>query len=167
MKNILYSLLISAIALSCAGNPKGLKITIGNPSTFDRMSELAEIPLESIAARLQKPIENGSIAVKDQKGNPVPSQISFCQGFLLIQPQLKAGETKNFYLTVVDSVPVFAPKVWGRLMPERKDDFAWENDRVAFRIYGNALKAIDGASNRHRHLVQTYRRFYYGEKSGR
>jgi hypothetical protein len=38
-------------------------------------------------------------------------------------------------------------KVFGRLVPERKDDFAWENNRIAFRMYGPALMATDGPSN--------------------
>lgn len=33
------------------------------------------------------------------------------------------------------------PKVYGRYVPERKDDFAWENEYAAFRMYGPALKA--------------------------
>lgn len=33
------------------------------------------------------------------------------------------------------------PKVFGRYVPERKDDFAWENEYAAFRMYGPALKA--------------------------
>ena len=33
------------------------------------------------------------------------------------------------------------PLVFGRLVPERKDDFAWENDKVAYRVYGPALEA--------------------------
>ena len=32
------------------------------------------------------------------------------------------------------------PKVYGRFVPERKDDFAWENEYAAFRMYGPALK---------------------------
>ena len=32
------------------------------------------------------------------------------------------------------------PKVYGRYVPERKDDFAWENEYAAFRLYGPALK---------------------------
>ena len=32
------------------------------------------------------------------------------------------------------------PKVYGRYVPERKDDFAWENEYAAFRMYGVALK---------------------------
>ena len=30
-------------------------------------------------------------------------------------------------------------KVYGRYVPERKDDFAWENEYAAFRLYGPAL----------------------------
>jgi rhamnogalacturonyl hydrolase YesR len=33
------------------------------------------------------------------------------------------------------------PRVVARFVPERKDDFAWENDLVAFRVYGPALRA--------------------------
>ncbi len=29
-------------------------------------------------------------------------------------------------------------KAYGRFVPERRDDFAWENDKVAFRVYGPA-----------------------------
>ena len=32
-------------------------------------------------------------------------------------------------------------KVFGRYVPERKDDFAWENEYAAFRMYGPALKS--------------------------
>ncbi len=35
-----------------------------------------------------------------------------------------------------------APLVFGREAPERKDDFAWENKFVAYRVYGPALEAI-------------------------
>lgn len=33
------------------------------------------------------------------------------------------------------------PRAYARLVPERRDDLAWENDRVAYRIYGPALRA--------------------------
>lgn len=32
------------------------------------------------------------------------------------------------------------PRAYARFVPERKDDLAWENDSVAFRIYGPALR---------------------------
>jgi rhamnogalacturonyl hydrolase YesR len=33
------------------------------------------------------------------------------------------------------------PRAYARLVPERRDDLAWENDKVAFRVYGPALRA--------------------------
>jgi hypothetical protein len=38
----------------------------------------------------------------------------------------------------------FPLKTYGRYVPERKDDFAWENDKIAFRMYG---KALEGSSD--------------------
>ena len=39
---------------------------------------------------------------------------------------------------VVEEKEVIAqePMAFGRFVPEREDDFAWENDKVAFRVYG-------------------------------
>lgn len=39
------------------------------------------------------------------------------------------------------------PFAYGRHVPERKDDFAWENDRIAFRMYGPALEASGEVSS--------------------
>ena len=33
-----------------------------------------------------------------------------------------------------------APRTFARFVPERSDDFAWENDMIAFRAYGPALR---------------------------
>lgn len=33
------------------------------------------------------------------------------------------------------------PSAYARLVPERMDDLAWENDKVAFRVYGPALRS--------------------------
>jgi hypothetical protein len=33
-----------------------------------------------------------------------------------------------------------APSAFARFVPERKDDFAWENDMIAFRAYGPSLR---------------------------
>jgi len=38
------------------------------------------------------------------------------------------------------TVPAADPATWCRFVPERSDDFAWENDLVAFRVYGPALR---------------------------
>ena len=35
---------------------------------------------------------------------------------------------------------------YGRFVPEREDDFTWENDKVAFRIYGPNSSGIGSVS---------------------
>ncbi|BCM92040.1 hypothetical protein IAD21_03919 [Abditibacteriota bacterium] len=42
--------------------------------------------------------------------------------------------------TPVGAQPVPAPSTFARYVPERADDFAWENDLTAFRAYGPAIK---------------------------
>lgn len=37
--------------------------------------------------------------------------------------------------------------VYGRYVPERKDDFAWENEFAAYRMYGPELAKIENPSN--------------------
>ncbi|MBA3675696.1 MAG: DUF4861 family protein, partial [Chitinophagaceae bacterium] len=46
-----------------------------------------------------------------------------------IQLQLQKGKPEKF-----------VSKTYSRYVPERKDDFAWENDKIAFRMYGKALE---------------------------
>jgi unsaturated rhamnogalacturonyl hydrolase len=41
--------------------------------------------------------------------------------------------------TQATSTPERQGPCFARLVPERMDDFAWENDRIAFRMYGPAL----------------------------
>jgi len=49
---------------------------------------------------------------------------------------------------VVEEQEVSEQKVmaYGRFVPEREDDFTWENDKVAFRIYGPKSKGVGPVS---------------------
>ncbi len=59
------------------------------------------------------------------------------------------GERRLTIVVVPASLPVppVPARAFGRHVPERKDDFAWENDRVAFRVYGPALAAAGEVSS--------------------
>ncbi|MDR1525440.1 MAG: DUF4861 domain-containing protein [Tannerella sp.] len=134
-----YFFLISAVAWLISCN-SGLDITIENPSSFDR-SEMAEIAVE----RLMRLPDGKTYVVVNQQENIVPSQITY-DGKLIFQTEIKAKETLS-YTIKTGSPQAFPPKTYGRFITERKDDFAWENDCVAFRIYGPALVKVDGPSN--------------------
>jgi len=137
MKNFLILLSAFFGLLSCS---TGINIAVENPSDFDR-TELVEIPVEQLM-----PLSAGkAYQVTSQQGETMPSQLTY-DGKLIFQASIKAKEA------IVCSIKTNAPeqfenKTYGRFIVERYDDFAWENDRVAFRIYGKALIPIDGPSN--------------------
>jgi hypothetical protein len=83
----------------------------------------------------------------------------------LFQADLGPSEVSTFTLSV-GNLPELKPsdfKAYGRFVQERRDDFAWENDRIAHRVYGAALEtwahepltssAIDIWTKKVRHLV--------------
>jgi len=118
----------------------GINITIENPSAFDRL-EIVEIPI----AQLMTLPTGKAYLVLNKQGETLPSQLTY-DGKLIFQAELKAKES-IVYLIKTGAPEEYAPKTYGRFITERYDDFAWENDRVAFRIYGPALIPIDGPSN--------------------
>ena len=65
---------------------------------------------------------------------------------LLFQADYLPRQARPFAIHAVmgDMPAPVQSRVFGRYVPERKDDFAWENDRAAFRMYGPAL-ASEGA----------------------
>jgi hypothetical protein len=60
----------------------------------------------------------------------------------LFQSDFKSGESKTFAVKVgALKYPTRDQfKAYGRFVRERYDDFAWENDRIAHRMYGKALE---------------------------
>ena len=137
MKKI-YFLISTLIGLvSCES---GINISVENPSNFDR-SEMVEIPVEKLM-----PLTSEKAYIVTYKNEEVlPSQLTY-DGKLIFQADIKAKEAIS-YIIKVGAPETFPAKTYGRFITERKDDFAWENDRVAFRVYGPALISVDGPSN--------------------
>ncbi|MGD0014563.1 MAG: DUF4861 family protein [Bryobacteraceae bacterium] len=84
---------------------------------------------------------------------------------LLFQADFAPRETRLFLLSVGElQIPRLEDyRAYGRFVRERRDDFAWENDRIAHRTYGKELEtwprepltssAIDVWSKRVRKLI--------------
>lgn len=138
----------SVVKASTVEEPVGAasSITVKNPSAFARIEEIVEVPYASLKA-LTGPFK---LVIK-QTGKEVPYQLAY-EGSP--QPQLLLAQVSlpahgNVTLTIVPGQPsVVAPRTYARYVPERKDDFAWENDRIAFRMYGAALENFP-AENAH------------------
>ncbi|MCG2583949.1 DUF4861 family protein [Massilia sp. TS11] len=132
-----------------------MTITVTNELDAERPSETIAVPWTAVnaalpGARLQQ------LVVKDAKGQVLayqvtnvaplikdPKNVGAAYGELLFQHSFAKGEkAASFTVEKIDGVaPVFPAKAFGRYVPERLDDFAWENDRLAHRMYGPALAA--------------------------
>jgi hypothetical protein len=140
--------LISLLLLSGCADDR-VKVTVENPLPFDRTAETVEIPLGDITGKLDA-ADPSALVVTDSKGNEVPSQLIYdgqaAPQSLIFQTDVK-GAAATVYYIVKGGPGTYEAKAYGRFVPERYDDYAWENDRIAFRIYGPALIEKDGPSN--------------------
>lgn len=144
MKKFVYLLFSLAFLMSCADEPKKVEVAVGNPSDFDRLTDMVELSANDIKTKLAAS-DTSSLIVTNATGEVIPSQIT-SDGKLIFQAGVKSGENAA-YTVRTGPKQEYKAKTYGRFITERKDDFAWENDRVAFRIYGPALVEVDGPSN--------------------
>jgi hypothetical protein len=93
------------------------------------------------------------IHVKDAAGKEVVCQavdsdydIYHKPDMVIFQADFAPGETKTFTVTTGAKQEYSKDqyKAFGRFVRERFDDFAWENDRIAHRMYGKALETWEG-----------------------
>jgi hypothetical protein len=140
---VFFAVVTALLFTSCSA--KRIILAVHNPSGFDRTGQTVEIPLQDVERKLGKS-DFRKLEFIDSEGVPVTYQITYDNKFIF-QLDIKAGETHSFMLKRGTKIKEFESKTYARFIKERKDDFAWENDRVAFRIYGPALKPVDGPSN--------------------
>jgi hypothetical protein len=153
--NTLRASFLTALFLSACGLRAADKVTVtvSHELNAPRPSETITIPWSEVnnalpGALLQK------IAVKDASGKIIPYQVTnvapqakdpqskgVAYGELIFQHNFAAGEkSATFTIEKTEVVsPVFPTKAFARYVPERLDDFAWENDKVAHRTYGPRL----------------------------
>ena len=123
-------------------------ITVANPSTFARARETIAVSGTDIA-KLAPGFDLKKALVVDAAGRPVLSQLVDMNGDdepdeLVFQADFGPREVKQFNLRLGQRHPA-APaeyKAYGRFVRERHDDFAWENDLVAHRMYGPDLETF-------------------------
>lgn len=150
MQKSFFSLLLFAVIfIGCSPAKKIFTVDVNNPGTIVRENEMVEIAWDTVQQKLS--LETGqTIIVKDNSGEQLPYQLvtnGTGQPTGLIFPvSVDAGQTVSFKISI-GKPEQFPSLVYGRLVPERKDDFTWENNRSAFRVYGPALKATGEISN--------------------
>ena len=134
--------LAALLATASAAHAQTAHIQVHNPLMTSRPSEVLDLSLADLHKQIAASPE--TLVVQDH-GTRLLTQVynSKTEGAadrLLILVDLAAGETKTLDITSDPSAPAQQSKVTARKVPERADDFAWENDKVAFRVYGPALE---------------------------
>jgi hypothetical protein len=153
MRSLVFAFLCLACAL--AHGAERLDVTVTHELDAARPAETIAIPWAAVASALPGALLQ-KLEVKDNAGHVLPYQVTnvaplahdpsgtgIAYGELLFQHDFVKGE-KSARFTIEKSeqvAPVFPTRAFARHVPERLDDFAWENDRIAHRIYGPALAA--------------------------
>jgi len=142
MKKYSYCLLgiLFAFPLLVMGQAR---IQLDNPAAMARTEEVVSIPWKTILS-VYPGIDTGYFAVIDPvTKKQVPYQLEYKgnPGIQNLLVQVSMPAKSKLVLAIKKMKPeVFPAKTYCRYVPERKDDFAWENDRIAFRAYGKALE---------------------------
>ena len=139
------------LAVAGVGGPAmAVTVTAKNDLDIPRPSETIDLKWADVAALLPKSTKADRVVVTDADGKQVVSQPIFFHGQkkpadeFIFQADFGPGETKSF--TIEPGMPdPYEPKVYGRWVPERHDDFGWENDRIGYRIYGPELEKVEPA----------------------
>ena len=135
------SFLIVAAFSFCTFTQKNVTVEVSNPLKTDRTNEMIEVDYHTIVKKLG----NVEMVVKDASGKQIAYQITYENK--LIFPATVSASSKSTYTVRQGTPEQFKQMASGRFVPERKDDYAWENNLVAHRIYGPALQATGEISN--------------------
>ncbi|WP_167855666.1 DUF4861 domain-containing protein [Hymenobacter fodinae] len=131
----------------------GATITVRNTLNLARTAETVSLPVSRVR-QVAGAGGLGQVVVRDgQTGAPLVSQWldSNADGQpdeLLFQTDMPARGQKQFTLEPGQPGPAPTDRTtFARFVPERTDDFAWENDRVAFRTYGPVAQQLAEAKD--------------------
>ncbi len=128
----------------------GATITVTHELGAARPAEIIAVPFAQIAAIMPE-ARMYHLVVRDSKGRVLPSQITNYEhdhrgvsyDDLVFSYDFAAGEKRATFTleNLPTASPPLTPCVYARFVPERFDDMAWENDRIAHRMYGLALNS--------------------------
>ena len=147
------------MGISCSEQKKAteIELTVSNELDFPR-NEVVSLPMASLKDYL-KSEKKENIRLKKKGTDEYQTLQMFsvdgdgANEVLLFQADVDA-KSESHYTIVFDStvsVPESDVRAYSRFVPERTDDYTWENDKVGFRTYGptgqrEALAGVNGST---------------------
>jgi hypothetical protein len=145
-----HTLLVALAFGATTANAATATVVVTQDLNAARPNEIIAIPFKQVAAVLPE-ARMYHLVVRDSKGRALPSQITNYEhdhrgvsyDDLVFSHDFAAGEKRATF--TLENLPATTPPltscVYARFVPERFDDMAWENDRIAHRMYGLALNS--------------------------
>jgi len=151
MKEFCLGAALGALTLGASvAGAAGATITVTHELGAARPAEVIAVPFAQVAAIMPE-ARMYHLVVRDSKGRVIPSQITNYEhdhrgvsyDDLVFSYDFAAGEKRATFTleNLPTASPPLTPCVYARFVPERFDDMAWENDRIAHRMYGLALNS--------------------------
>lgn len=147
---MIRSTFILAITLGGVASAQPSRVTVRteNPLAIARRDETVSIQWAELQRRLHS-VSAERVRVLDAEGRELASQVVDDDGdgaldVLIFQSGFEAKEARRFTIEGAAPTGKHAPRVHIRYDAPR-DDVAWENDRTAYRIYGEGLKKTPSA----------------------
>lgn len=131
---------VSAVCLLSCSSRQAVTVVVENDSELPRTCETVELDFNALASEVEGLTED-NVVVLDAEGVQLPVQVyteRHGRELLIFQATVPAGGTMEYTVTAGVREP-YDTLAYSRYVPERADDYAYENNLVAGRIYGPAL----------------------------
>ncbi|MBR3521715.1 MAG: DUF4861 family protein [Prevotella sp.] len=143
MNSITRRILPGLMALLSAVWVDAKEIIISNPQSTPRtIPEMVEVSADAFSGILSSSQDALFLCVVTPQGDTLATQQTYDGKLIFPCPPLKGKETMRLKVCTTGKKAV--PMVFGRSFPERENDFSFENDRVAYRLYGPGTKGLYG-----------------------
>lgn len=133
------AVLFASILSSCNQKDNTKSILVKNTLDFEKTFETVELTKEFLKVEDLNTV--GFLDTKDnrlQVTQTVDNDGDGVMDEILFQPKISANSEKTYQIVTVteEEKPKAENLCYSRFVPERTDDYTWENDKVAFRVYG-------------------------------
>jgi hypothetical protein len=143
MKRLGLFLVVFLVSINVMFTQK--QILVKNTLKIDRNAEMVELKICNKTADIFK----NQFVLKNEAGKDISYQLIRNDKnevtAMIFQADVKAKSSTVYSISAGKPTAV-SFRTFARFVPERKDDFAWENDLAAYRMYGPAL-ANENPSN--------------------
>jgi len=149
LKKYCAILVLITLTQNCSKKESQQVITVYNDLGIDRIHETVTIKKSELKKEFQEGFEH--LQIEDFVSNKtLPIQYidennDGIKDAVIFQPEITPNQSKKLTLHISNSdinEQVFDTIAFSRFVPERMDDFAWENDKVAFRMFGPKAEEV-------------------------